>query len=143
MDRIAAAGHTIGVHCDEHVRHSERDRAWLTIDTERALARLHRLGILPSLWRAPWGRSAPWSAEVAASFGLRLVGWDVDTHDWRGDRADEMLGAHHDALAGGAIVLAHDGIGPGARRTDCAETASFVTLVADHAAQRDLQLAGL
>jgi peptidoglycan/xylan/chitin deacetylase (PgdA/CDA1 family) len=143
IDRIAAAGHTVGVHCDEHVRHGDRDRAWLTTDTERALGRLDRLGIRPSLWRAPWGRLAPWSAEVGASLGLRLVGWDVDTHDWRGDRADVMFGAHHAALVDAAIVLAHDGIGPGARRTDCVETASFVTLVARHAAQRDLELAGL
>jgi peptidoglycan-N-acetylglucosamine deacetylase len=141
--RIAREGHTVGLHCDEHVRHSDRDRTWVAHDTERALGRLRRLGIRPRLWRAPWGVKAPWSDALAARFGLRLVRWDVDTHDWRGDRADAMLAQTRDGIADGAIVLAHDGIGPGARRVDCAQTAAFVPLAARQAAERGLGLIAL
>jgi hypothetical protein len=35
-------GHTIGVHCHEHVRHSERDLPWLRDDTRAALDELRR-----------------------------------------------------------------------------------------------------
>jgi peptidoglycan/xylan/chitin deacetylase (PgdA/CDA1 family) len=143
LARIGDEGHAIALHCDEHVRHTERDLDWLRRDTERALTRLGRLGIRPGLWRAPWGVRAPWTAALAGEFGLRLVGWDVDTHDWRGDAADAMLDGTRDALRSGAIVLAHDGIGPGARRTDCAQTAAFIDLAAAYADDRELELTAL
>jgi hypothetical protein len=44
-----------------------------------------------------------------------------------------MFAATRDELAPGAIVLAHDGIGPGARRRDVAATVTYVGLVAGHA----------
>jgi peptidoglycan-N-acetylglucosamine deacetylase len=143
VEGIRADGHRIGLHCEEHVRHSERDEATLRRDTERALERLARLGVHPRLWRAPWGDLAPFSGAVAADHGLRLVGWDVDTHDWRGDPAERMFADTRAALRDDAIVLAHDGIGPGARRTDCAATAEYVELVARHAARAGLELAAL
>lgn len=140
---ILEHGHAVGLHCDVHVRHSDRDRRWLEADTERALKRLRRLGVFPSLWRAPWGDTAPWSAAIADRHGLRLIGWSVDTHDWRGDSAAEMFKATHRRLVPGAIVLAHDGIGPGARRDGAAETVAYIDLIARHAAAHDLALEAL
>jgi peptidoglycan/xylan/chitin deacetylase (PgdA/CDA1 family) len=138
--QVGADGHTIGLHCDEHVRHSDRDRDWLAADTERALQRLARLDVIPTLWRTPWGDRAPWTAEIAAEHGLSLVDWDLDTHDWRGDNAGTMFGATRAKLAPGAIVLAHDGIGPGARRDDTDATAAWVAMVGRHAAEQGLEL---
>jgi peptidoglycan-N-acetylglucosamine deacetylase len=143
MARIVDAGHAVGLHCDEHVRHSARERDWVRADTERALGRLSKLGISPNLWRTPWGETAPWTSEVAAEYGLRVTGWTVDTHDWRGDTAAAMFAATRDRLRGGAIVLAHDGIGPGARREDAAETIAFVRLVARYTREQGLGLAAL
>ena len=136
--RVAAEGHAIGLHCHEHVRHSSRDLDWCRRDTSRALALLRSLGVRPSLWRTPWGDVAPWSARVASESGLRIVGWTVDTHDWRGDSAEEMLAATQPELADGAIVLAHDGVGPGARRHGAAQTIDFVALAAAHASRHGL-----
>jgi peptidoglycan/xylan/chitin deacetylase (PgdA/CDA1 family) len=141
--RMLSEGHVIGLHCDEHVRHSTRDIEWGRRDTARALERLSKLGVTPSLWRTPWGDTAPWSDVVAAEFGLRIVGWTVDTHDWRGDTATEMFTASHGSLCSCAIVLAHDGIGPGARRADAEQTLEFVTLAARHAVRRGLKLEAL
>jgi peptidoglycan/xylan/chitin deacetylase (PgdA/CDA1 family) len=143
IERIIEAGHAIGLHCDEHVRHSERDAAWCRADTARALGTLADLGVTPRLWRTPWGDTAPWTAEIAHQHGLRLVGWTCDTHDWRGDTAQEMLAATADGLRDEAIVLAHDGIGPGARRADVRETADYVARAADHAHAAGLDLAAL
>ena len=53
---MRAEGHAIGLHCDEHVRHSERDEAWLARDTDAALRRLAGLGVTPSLLANPVGR---------------------------------------------------------------------------------------
>lgn len=143
MARVVAEGHEVGLHCEEHVRHSTRDGAWGRADTAHALERLRAVGVAPRLWRTPWGDVAPWTLEVAAEYGLRIVGWTVDTHDWRGDTAQEMFGAVRPGLRPGAIVLAHDGIGPGARRTDARETVGFVTLAARHAAAHQLVLTSL
>ncbi len=141
--RILGEGHAVGLHCDEHIRHSARDVDWGRADTERALGRLFALGVSPRLWRTPWGDTAAWTESLAAEFGLRLTGWTVDTHDWRGDRAASMFAATRQRLRAGAVVLAHDGIGPGARRENVGETVDYVRLVTRHARDRRLELAAL
>ena len=143
LTQIAEDGHGIGLHCDVHIRHSELDRSRVLRDTERALGRLDALGMTPTLWRTPWGVIEPFTREVAERFGLRLVGWDVDTHDWRGDSAETMLAATRNGLRAGSIVLLHDGIGPGARREDCRQTAAYVRLAARWAAWQGLGMCAL
>lgn len=143
IERMRADGHTIGLHCDEHIRHSTRGADWGRHDTASALARLHALHVSPSLWRTPWGDLAPWSRRVAAENALDIVGWSTDTEDWRGDPAAVMFARTRAALADGAVVLAHDGIGPGARRADAAQTLAYVKLVGAYAVDRGLTLEAL
>ena len=131
---IRAGGHDIQLHCHEHVRHTEVDRATIEDDTQRALTTLADLGVHPRRWRTPWGDRAPWTEEIAAAHDLELCGWDVDTHDWRGDAAEAMLAAVGPTLHEGPVVLLHDGLGPGARRQGCEETVRFTRLIAAEAA---------
>ncbi len=140
IERMLADGHSVGLHCDRHVRHSGQDAGWCRRDTERALGRLRGLGVTPSVWRTPWGDTAPWTARIAADHGLRLVGWSVDTHDWRGDSATAMFAATRDSLTTGAIVLAHDGIGPGARRLNAEATLAYTEMAIGHARRHGLAL---
>jgi peptidoglycan-N-acetylglucosamine deacetylase len=119
---VLARGHQVQLHCHEHVRHTEAGRAAIERDTVRALEVLGELGVRPTRWRTPWGDQAPWTAEIARAHGLELVGWTVDTEDWRGDRAETMFAAIAAQLRPGAIVLLHDGLGPGSRRAGCEET---------------------
>lgn len=127
--RAQAEGHAVQLHCDVHVRHTDLSAAEGRADTRRALGRLSALGITPGRWRTPWGVRAPWTEAVAREHGLELCGWDIDTHDWRGDRAEEMLAAAGPALREDAVVLLHDGLGPGGQRTGCDETLRFVQLI--------------
>lgn len=143
IERMLTDGHTVGLHCDEHVRHSARDPDWLARDTERALVRLRSLGAEPGLWRTPWGEQAAWTEPLAVRHGLRLIGWTADTHDWRGDSAQTMYAAVQTQLVEGAIVLAHDGLGPGAQRETAAETLAFVGLAIEHARRNGLALRSL
>jgi hypothetical protein len=46
-------------------------------------------------------------------------------------------------LDNGAVILAHDGIGPGARRTGIAETIEFVRLLIAHAKRSGIRLEAL
>ena len=143
IQRMQAEGHAIGLHCDQHVRHSERDHAWLKDDTDSALMRLAGVGVRPTFWRTPWGDTAPWSNHVARDRDLRLIGWTVDTMDWRGDSATDMFEATREELTDGAIVLAHDGLGPGARRDSAEPTVDYVAMVGEHAREHRLSLEAL
>ncbi len=141
--RMVREGHTVGVHCVAHVRHSECDAAAIRRDTDRALTALCALGAHPVLWRTPWGDLAPFSQAIAEERGLRIVGWDVDTHDWRGDGAEAMIAATRPGLCPGAVILAHDGLGPGARRTDTSETVRYAEQLLSYARQSGLTLEAL
>ncbi len=141
--RAQSAGHTIGFHCHDHVRHSERDRSWVAQDTRVGMEILGQVGVTPTLWRTPWGVTTEFSQDVADEHGLRIIGWTIDTHDWRGDTAEEMLDATGSAIGPGEIILAHDGVGPGAKRDDAIETLRYVELTARLAAERGLKLEAL
>lgn len=123
---ILGAGHGVEFHCVEHTRHTERTRDEVAYDTCTGLRDLRSLGVTPRFWRTPWGVRAPWTEVVAERFGLELVPWTADTHDWRGDTAAEMLEQVGPLLRPGAIVLLHDGLGPGARRAGCEETVALI-----------------
>jgi peptidoglycan/xylan/chitin deacetylase (PgdA/CDA1 family) len=126
VGEILARGHEIGFHCTNHVRHTHMTREEVEADTRQGLTALRGLGVRPRLWRTPWGVEAPFTAEVAGKFGLELAYWTADTHDWRGDAAGGMLEAMDHLLGPGAVVLMHDGLGPGSLRTGCAETVALV-----------------
>lgn len=143
IKRMRDEGHAIGLHCEQHERHSSHTIGWLRRDTGVALERLRRAGVRPRLWRTPWGDTAPWTETVARERELRVVGWTVDTIDWRGDAAEAMYEATRHGIEPGAIVLAHDGLGPGARRGGAAETLRYVELLADAAQSRGLALEAL
>lgn len=128
---IASAGHEVAFHCFEHIRHSERTASELRSEVTLGLGLLDLVGVSPRAWRAPWGVETETTRELAAEHGLRLWGWNVDTHDWRGDSAGRMRGAleAQGGLREGDVILMHDALGPGARRHDCAETVALTELL--------------
>ena len=130
---IRQAGHAVELHCHDHVRHTDVDRETIEHDTRRALDALAGLGVHPRRWRTPWGVQAPWTEEIAAAHDLELCGFDIDAHDWRGDGAAQMLASVGPELHEGAVVLLHDGLGPGAQRQGCEETVRFTRMIAAEA----------
>jgi peptidoglycan/xylan/chitin deacetylase (PgdA/CDA1 family) len=124
IEAMVAAGHEVGFHCLDHVRHSQRGGDGVEADLTIGLEMLDRVGVRPRAWRAPWGVETEVTRRLAAEHGLRLWGWNVDTHDWRGDDAVEMLSALEvqGGLRDGDVILMHDALGPGALRDGCAAT---------------------
>lgn len=135
---VLSAGHEVGLHGDRHVRHDGWTADELAGDTDRALETLASCGATVRWWRAPWGVVTDDTRAVARARGLRLVGWHADTHDWRGDAASAMAAAVRRDAADGGIVLAHDGLGPGARRSGAEETVRLVHALAAWAADQGL-----
>ncbi len=139
--RVRAGGHAVELHCHAHVCHTDLDAEGVEADADAALRTLQRLGVRPTRWRTPWGKTTCASYATAARHGLDVAGWDLDTHDWRGDEASAMLAALEPGLRPGAVVLLHDALGPGARRDGCAETVALVGLLGERL--RALGLAGV
>ncbi|MGH2864604.1 MAG: polysaccharide deacetylase family protein [Solirubrobacteraceae bacterium] len=140
-DAVRAAGHDVQLHCHRHVRHTELTKAALYLDTETALAALACVGVRPKLWRTPWGVCTEASARVAELFGLRLVHWSIDAHDWRGDESRAMLAQCYVRLTDGGSVLMHDALGPGAQRRGCENTLALLPALAAAARAHGLALA--
>ena len=130
---MTRAGHSVELHCAKHVRHTELTCSEVAADARSGLKDLGTLGVLPRLWRPPWGIVTPWTRAVAKDFGLELVSWTADTHDWRGDTASEMYANVRPDLRPGAVLLMHDGLGPGARRSGCEETVALIGKVIEQA----------
>jgi peptidoglycan/xylan/chitin deacetylase (PgdA/CDA1 family) len=137
---VLDAGHEIQLHCHRHIRHTALTEEELQDDTEQALGALASIGVIPRLWRTPWGISTEASVKVAGRHGLTLVRWSIDTHDWRGDPPQRMLAHAHSHLPGGGAVLMHDALGPGARRTGCENTLELLPALATAARTHGLTL---
>jgi peptidoglycan/xylan/chitin deacetylase (PgdA/CDA1 family) len=143
VEAIVAAGHSVQLHCHRHVRHTELSEDEIDRDAGLALEVLAAAGVQPTIWRPPWGVSTCATRAVAARLGLELIGWDIDTHDWRGDSAESMLTRVGPRLRGGGSVLMHDGLGPGARRAGCANTVALIAPLVHAASEHGIAIAPL
>ncbi|HEY1852960.1 MAG TPA: polysaccharide deacetylase family protein [Solirubrobacterales bacterium] len=124
IEQMLADGHEVALHCMRHIRHSELSESGLAAELRTALRQLGSVGVAPRAWRAPWGVETGATRRLAGRHGLRLWGWNLDSHDWRGDSAAAMQAAlvAQGGLRDGDVLLMHDALGPGARRTGCEET---------------------
>jgi peptidoglycan-N-acetylglucosamine deacetylase len=123
ISSMRKGGHDVALHCVEHTRHDAMTRREIEADVGAGLL---ALGRSVRYWRAPWGLITPATEEVANRYRLRLVGWTADTEDWRGGTPEEMLARIRGGLSPAAIVLMHDGVGPGSERAGCQETVDLV-----------------
>jgi peptidoglycan/xylan/chitin deacetylase (PgdA/CDA1 family) len=140
---MVADGHEVGFHCLDHIRHSERSWDGVAADLEIGMGVLASLGVEPRAWRTPWGIETDATRKLCGHHGLRLWGWNVDTHDWRGDKAGQMFDAleAQGGLREGDVILMHDGLGPGARRAGCGETVALTESLLASAEQAGLETA--
>lgn len=141
---VAAAGHEIGVHGDEH-RNMLRRSPWSAHDDiRRARDTLAELtGVAPVFFRPPFGTLAFGAFWGARRAGLRTVLWTNWGRDWRGDAlpedvVNEILRREID----GGTILLHD--------SDCqSDRGSWhsalgaLPLLADRLAARDLTVGPL
>jgi peptidoglycan/xylan/chitin deacetylase (PgdA/CDA1 family) len=141
VEAMQADGHEVAFHCFRHVRHAEQSEGELAAELATGLRQLHSVASSPRAWRAPWGGETEVTRRLAARHGLRLWGWNLDSHDWRGDSAEQMYDGvlAQGGLRDGDVVLMHDGLGPGARRSGCAETLELTRLLLAEAASEGLE----
>lgn len=108
---VVAAGHRL---CDHSVSHDtamdKKSRAYQSqeiLDAERMITEASG-GVRPMYYRAPGGAFTPYSRTLAASRGMRPLGWNVDTKDFEQPGTDAIVAAVERELPNGPTVLFHD-----------------------------------
>jgi peptidoglycan-N-acetylglucosamine deacetylase len=107
--RMVRDGHELGNHTYGHrylplarsrsVEHELRA-------TDRAIVRA--AGVIPKLARPPWGGRSPRNVRVFRRLRKRLVLWDVNSFDWKGKPADEVVERVLARVRSGSIILMHE-----------------------------------
>ncbi|MFE9092914.1 polysaccharide deacetylase family protein [Streptomyces sp. NPDC007264] len=112
--RIVAEGHRLcdhSVHHDTTMDHKPRSYQYAEIvDAERMIERASG-GVESLYYRAPGGAFTPYSRQVAASRGMRPLGWNVDPEDYKRPGAQALVNAVERELPNGPTILFHDGGG--------------------------------
>ncbi|MGE0403149.1 MAG: polysaccharide deacetylase family protein [Kofleriaceae bacterium] len=107
--RIAEAGHELGNHTYHHrylpfVRRRSVEHELRA--TDRAIE--DAAGVTPKVARPPWGARRPATVRAFARLAKRLVLWDVNSYDWKGRAAPEIVERVLARVKSGSIVLMHE-----------------------------------
>ncbi|MDO9352061.1 MAG: polysaccharide deacetylase family protein [Solirubrobacteraceae bacterium] len=136
IEEILAAGHDVELHGDAHLDHEIASLGDLVADTDAALRLLRAHGVVPQWWRIPFGRPGEHTRALANAHGVRLVGWDIDTFDWRGDGWAEQQPSVRAVAEHGGVVLMHDAVAPGTPRAGAENTLEIVGAILQEATAR-------
>lgn len=111
VKEVVAAGHRL---CDHTVSHdttmdtqSEAYQSQQILDAERMIIKASG-GVRPQYYRAPGGAFTPYSRQLAASRGMRPLGWNVDSKDFERPGVDTMVATVKREISNGPTILFHD-----------------------------------
>ncbi|MFF7279507.1 polysaccharide deacetylase family protein [Streptomyces griseorubiginosus] len=111
VKQVVAAGHRL---CDHSVSHdttmdkkSEAYQSQQILDAERMITQASG-GVRPLYYRAPGGAFTPYSRKLAASRGMRPLGWNVDSKDFELPGTAAIIATVEHELPNGPTVLFHD-----------------------------------
>ncbi|RKS69133.1 polysaccharide deacetylase [Actinomadura pelletieri DSM 43383] len=103
------AGMWIANHSWSHPQMTKLSEPEMETEITRTQETIERItGTAPKLFRPPYGDTDATVKGVAERLGLIQVLWDVDTRDWTGKPAEEIV-AEAVTVESGEIVLMHDG----------------------------------
>ncbi|MGW0934441.1 polysaccharide deacetylase family protein [Streptomyces sp. NPDC002666] len=109
--KVVADGHRLCNHTVSHDtamdKKSEAYQAKEILDAERMITKASG-GVRPQYYRAPGGAFTPYSRHLAASRGMRPLGWNVDTKDFERPGVDTMVATVKSEISNGPTVLFHD-----------------------------------
>ena len=109
--RVFREGHVIGEHSYSHY-HAWKSGPWTTYrDLNRGRQALHGLvsGSRTEFLRPPHGKLNLGTLLYAIVHRRKLIFWDVDPKDYAATSASEIVSAIKPGLAGGHVILLHDG----------------------------------
>lgn len=108
VERLRAAGHTVGSHAFSHRNLRGLRSAEVREEMRQAAATLAAItGEAPRWFRPPYGAYSPASLWECFRSGAATVLWNRDPMDYRARSAEEIL-ARMGPLQAGDVVLMHD-----------------------------------
>lgn len=112
VKKIAAAGHDIGNHSENHKQMSQLTAEACREEIQGPHDKVSALtGIEMTLFRPPYGDYNNQLIETSNSMGYHVIQWSVDSLDWKDYGADSIVSTvlNHKNLTDGAIILMHNG----------------------------------
>ena len=112
VKKIAAAGHDLGNHSENHKQMTKLTKEQCKEEIMKAHNRVKELtGIEMELFRPPYGDYNNMVVGVARECGYYTIQWDVDSLDWKDYGVDSIVKkcTEHKNLRKGSIILLHNG----------------------------------
>lgn len=109
---IAAAGHDLGNHSENHKQMSKLSAEQCKTELQKAHDRVKELtGIDMTLFRPPYGDYNNTLVQTVNDMGYHCIQWDVDSLDWKDYGVDSIIKTvvSHKHLGNGSIILMHNG----------------------------------
>ncbi|WP_231506214.1 polysaccharide deacetylase family protein [Paenibacillus sp. UNC451MF] len=128
INRILQEGHSIGNHSWDHQNLSKQTIEQIQSEIGRTDELLKSIaGQDPVLFRAPYGAVSPDVLEAAGSAGHQvIIGWSVDTLDWKGKSAAEIMNCVKKEVRPGGIILQHSSGGKGGNLNNTIEALPLI-----------------
>jgi len=107
---LADTGHAIGNHSWDHPRLILASSAELRRQVDRTQAAIFEAcGVLPTLFRPPYGGRRPGTLQAVRRLGLEPVMWNVTCYDWKATTSERVFAHAQRQIRGGDVILMHDG----------------------------------
>lgn len=109
VKKLAENGFDIGNHSHNHLKMSTLQKESIVEEIEYVNKKVQSLtGKRPYVFRAPFGDYNNRLIENVTNLNMQAVQWSIDTLDWKGISADEILKRVKSKASYGDIVLFHN-----------------------------------
>lgn len=106
---IDDAGFDIGTHSNTHPKMSTLSSEQVKNELTKSMELITNItGKEVKFFRAPFGDYNDNLITIAGSLGLKTIQWDVDSLDWKGLSAEEILTRIKNSVKNGSIILCHN-----------------------------------
>ena len=106
---IANSGCEIGNHSKNHLHMSELSREEIVTELKYVSDKVEELtGSRPAYFRPPFGDYDDLLVQTVEDEGMQAVQWSVDSLDWKGLSAEEILSRVKKGVKNGSIILFHN-----------------------------------
>ncbi len=109
LKEIYDAGFDIGTHSNTHPKMSVLSKDQIRNELETSMNMITKVTGKPvKFFRPPFGDYNDTLIVTAGELGLKTIQWDVDTLDWKGLSANEILERVKASVKNGSIILCHN-----------------------------------
>ena len=109
IKEIDAAGITIGTHSNTHPKMSTLSQDKIKYELSHSCELIEKVtNKKVQFFRPPFGDYNDTLLVTADALGLKTIQWDVDTLDWKGLSANEILNRVKATVKNGSIILMHN-----------------------------------